>query len=132
MTRWQTTLANFSYGLFASTFFHARSSPRAMRRRFELFATVPRERLQRRFPRLRFADHWIDGLHAEAVATIEAPWRVIVHLHGGAYLFGSSAAYRDRAMRIAAAPRCSCPTTGSRRSIRSRRRSRKRCVPGAT
>ena len=95
--RWVSLRA---YGLIASTLFGARTAPRVMRARFERFGRVSREKLQRRFPRLEFQDHTVDGLAVEALCAVEAPTRAILYLHGGAFLMGSPASYRNRAMRL--------------------------------
>jgi epsilon-lactone hydrolase len=95
--RWVSLRA---YGLITSTLFGARTAPLVMRARFERFGRVSREKLQRRFPRLEFQDHTVDGLAVEALCAVEAPTRVILYLHGGAFLMGSPASYRNRAMRL--------------------------------
>jgi epsilon-lactone hydrolase len=95
--RWVSLRA---YGLITRTLFGARTAPRVMRARFERFGRVSREKLQRRFPRLEFQDHTVDGLAVEALCAVEAPTRVILYLHGGAFLMGSPASYRNRAMRL--------------------------------
>jgi epsilon-lactone hydrolase len=95
--RWVSLRA---YGLITSTLFGARTAPRVMRARFERFGRVSRERLQRRFPRLEFQDHAVDGLAVEALCAVEAPTRVILYLHGGGFFMGSPASYRNRAMRL--------------------------------
>jgi hypothetical protein len=48
-----------------------------MRARFERFARVSRAALQRKFPRLVFQDHTIDGIAIESVCAVETPARVI-------------------------------------------------------
>jgi monoterpene epsilon-lactone hydrolase len=95
--RWVSLRA---YGLITSTLFGARTAPRVMRARFERFGRVSREKLQRRFPRLEFQDHTVDGLAVEALCAVEAPTRVILYLHGGGFFMGSPASYRNRAMRL--------------------------------
>ena len=82
------------------TLFRPESAPEAMRRRFDRLATVSRERLQKRRPHVRFADHDCGGVYAESVLAVPEPRRVIVYLHGGAFLFGSVAGYRSRALRL--------------------------------
>ena len=89
-----------AYGLITSTLFGASTSPLTMRARFERFGQVSRERLQRRFPQLRFQDHAADGVEVESVCAVEAPSRVVLYLHGGAFFMGSPASYRNRAMRL--------------------------------
>ena len=97
---WQRWLSLRAYGLVTSTLFGATTSPLKMRARFERLGRVSRARLQRKFPRLRFQDHVIDGLVAESVCAVESPTRVILYLHGGAFFMGSPASYRNRAMRL--------------------------------
>lgn len=97
---WKRWVSLRAYGLVTSTLFPATASPLRMRARFERFGRVSRGKLQRRFPRLRFQDHAIDGLAMESVCATDIPSRVILYLHGGAYLMGSPASYRDRAMRL--------------------------------
>lgn len=95
------TLSLFAYGLVTSALFGARTSPQAMRARFERFARVDRAVLQRKHPQLAFEDHRIGGLEIEALRAKAAPACVVIHLHGGAFVFGSPASYRNRAMRLA-------------------------------
>ena len=71
-----------------------------MRARFERLSRVPRERMQRKFPKLAFGDHAVDGISIESVRAVESPARVILYLHGGAFFMGSPASYRNRAMRL--------------------------------
>jgi epsilon-lactone hydrolase len=71
-----------------------------MRGRFERFSRVSRQALQRKFPKLVFADHAVNGLAIESVCAVESPARVILYLHGGAFFMGSPASYRNRAMRL--------------------------------
>jgi acetyl esterase/lipase len=71
-----------------------------MRGRFERFSRVSRQAIRRKFPRLVFGDHVVDGLAIESVCAVESPARVILYLHGGAFFMGSPASYRNRAMRL--------------------------------
>jgi monoterpene epsilon-lactone hydrolase len=71
-----------------------------MRARFERLSRVSREKLQRKFPGLFFQDHVLDELAIESIRAVEAPSRVILYLHGGAFFMGSPASYRNRAMRL--------------------------------
>jgi acetyl esterase/lipase len=89
-----------AYGLFTSTFFRARTEPAVMRARFERFAGASRAALQQKHRGLVFEDHQVDGLAIEAVRAVSAPNSVVIHLHGGAFVFGSIASYRNRAMRF--------------------------------
>jgi epsilon-lactone hydrolase len=97
---WKRWVSLRAYGLITSTLFGATTSPQAMRARFERFGQVSRQRLQRKFPELRFQDHVVDGLDVESVCAFEAPSRVVLYLHGGAFFMGSPASYRNRAMRL--------------------------------
>jgi epsilon-lactone hydrolase len=89
-----------AYGLATSTLFGATTSPLTMRARFERLSRVSREKLQRKFPGLLFQDHVLDELAIESIRAVEAPTRVMLYLHGGAFFMGSPASYRNRAMRL--------------------------------
>ena len=95
--RWASLRA---YGLVASALFGAATPPRTMRGRFERLSRVSREAIRRKFPKLVFGDHAADGLPVESVCAAESPVRVILYLHGGAFIFGSPVSYRSRAMRL--------------------------------
>lgn len=95
--RWLSLRA---YGAYTSTFFRADTAPQRMRARFERWASASREQLRTKFPRLRFQDHPIGPLAMESVRAVPSPRCVILHLHGGAFCFGSIASYRQRAMRF--------------------------------
>lgn len=97
LMRWLSLRA---YGLVTSALFGAETPPRQMRDRFERFARVSRHALQRRFPGLVFEDHRAGDLLVESVRAVEAPRRVVLHLHGGGFFMGSPASYRNRAMRL--------------------------------
>jgi acetyl esterase/lipase len=71
-----------------------------MRSRFERFAHAEREALQRKHAQLEFEDHRAGGLQIESVRATVAPSCALIHLHGGAFVFGSRASYRNRAMRF--------------------------------
>ncbi len=96
-TRWLSLRA---YGAVTSTLFRARTPPLTMRRRFERFGATPRARMLRRHPALGFADHSVGPLRMESVRATPAPARTVLYLHGGAYVMGSPASYRSRAMRV--------------------------------
>ncbi|GAC1451957.1 MAG: hypothetical protein PVSMB6_02630 [Steroidobacteraceae bacterium] len=96
-TRWASLRA---YGLVTSTLFGATTSPQTMRARFERLSRVSREKLQRKFPGLRFQDHAVDELAIESICAVEVPARVILYLHGGGFFMGSPDSYRNRAMRL--------------------------------
>lgn len=105
MTGFNTMISNAGYGLAMRALFRAGFRPRTLRRNFEAFAATPRERLERRFPALRFRDEQVGEVQAERIATVDRPERVMLYLHGGAFVFGSVATYRRRAMKLA--HRCS-------------------------
>jgi epsilon-lactone hydrolase len=97
LQRWLSLRA---YGVFTSALFGAQTAPETMRARFERFAHVSRATLQQKHPELRFDDHRLGTLNVESVCALPAPSRVVLHLHGGAFVFGSAASYRNRAMRL--------------------------------
>jgi acetyl esterase/lipase len=96
--RWLSVTA---YGLFTSTLFGARTSPERLRARFDRFARVEQSDIVRKHPGVAFNDYALGPLEVESVRTRENPARVVLHLHGGAFVFGSPATYRNRAMRFA-------------------------------
>lgn len=100
LSPWKRWLSLRGYGLVTSTLFGATTSPLTMRARFERLSRVPRERMQRKFPKLAFGDHAAGGLAIESVRAVESPACVILYLHGGAFFMGSPASYRNRAMRL--------------------------------
>jgi acetyl esterase/lipase len=71
-----------------------------MRARFERLSRVSRKKIQRKFPKIVFGDHAVGEVAIESVCALELPERVILYLHGGAFLMGSPASYRNRAMRL--------------------------------
>ncbi|HLJ39234.1 MAG TPA: alpha/beta hydrolase fold domain-containing protein [Steroidobacteraceae bacterium] len=97
MKRWLSLRA---YGLLTSTLFGATTPPTRMRARFERLGHVSRERLQGKFPQLRFQDYAVEELAVESVCAIERPTRAILYLHGGAFFMGSPDSYRSRALRL--------------------------------
>ena len=100
LSRWNRWLSLRAYGLVTSTLFGATTPPMTMRGRFERFSRVSRQAMRRKFPKLVFGDHAVDGLAIESVCAVESPARVILYLHGGAFFMGSPASYRNRAMRL--------------------------------
>src|ERR1700745_438395 len=91
LSRWKRWLSLRAYGLVTSTLFGATTPPITMRGRFERFSRVSRQAMQRKFPKLGFGDHAVNGLAIESVCAVESPARVILYLHGGAFFIGSSA-----------------------------------------
>jgi len=98
---WKRWVSLRGYGLVTSTLFRATTPPETMRARFERFAAVSRVSLQRKFPKLAFEEHAIGTLAMESLRTVKSPRCAIIHLHGGAFVMGSPASYRNRAMRLA-------------------------------
>jgi acetyl esterase/lipase len=96
-TNWVSLRA---YGAVTSTLFRATTPPGTMRRRFERFGATSRATMLQRHPALVFADHAVGPLPIESVRAVARPSRTILYLHGGAYLMGSPASYRSRAMRV--------------------------------
>jgi len=97
---WKRWLSLRAYGIVTSTLFGATTPPLTMRARFERFSRVSREGMQRKFPKLVFGDHAVNGLAIESVCAVESPTRVILYFHGGAFFMGSPASFRNRAMRM--------------------------------
>ena len=100
LSAWKRWLSLLGYGLFTSTLFRARTAPRTLRARFERFGQVGRKSISRKYPKVVFEDHRLGPLWIESVRAVDQPSCVIIHLHGGAYVFGSPASYRNRAMRL--------------------------------
>ena len=100
MSAWKRWLSLRGYGIVTSALFGAATPPATMRARFQRLSRVPREKMQRKFPKLVFGDHAADGLPIESVRAVESPARAVLYLHGGAFFMGSSASYRNRAMRV--------------------------------
>lgn len=95
--RW---LAVRMYGWYTSSFFRPDTEPARMRARFERWASATRRELQHKYPRLRFEDHRVGALDIESLSAVPSPRCVILHLHGGAFVFGSIPSYRQRALRF--------------------------------
>lgn len=100
MKTFERVLSVQAYGVVTSALFRARTKPTALRSRFERLAATPREVLSRTHRRLVWGDHQAGSVFVESVRAVEAPDAVILHLHGGAFVFGSAASYRRRAMRL--------------------------------
>jgi acetyl esterase/lipase len=73
---------------------------RDIRAQYERLSTVPREKLRARYPGIAFGDHDLGGIRAESTCAVPAPQRVLMHLHGGVYFFGSAASFRARANNL--------------------------------
>jgi len=93
---WKRRLSTLAYGLVTSLY-GPDSDPVTARRRFARLATVTRESMQSKYPNMVFADHQAGRTAIEALCAVRDPRRVVLYLHGGGYIFGSPAAYRDRA-----------------------------------
>lgn len=100
ISAWKRALSVTIYGLLARTFLGAHTTPARLRSRFERFGRSSRGSLRRRYPRLVFEDHVTGSLTLESVRALAAPKTVLIHLHGGAFVFGGAASYRNRAMRL--------------------------------
>jgi len=96
---WKTWLSVRAYSV-VTRLYGADTPPVTMRRRFERLAAVTRESLTARYPNVVFSDHQAGKLWIEGVRAVPGPRVIILYLHGGAYLFGSPASYRDRARRL--------------------------------
>jgi epsilon-lactone hydrolase len=97
---WKRWISVEAYGAFTSMLFGAHTEPAVLRARFERFARTSRAHLRSKHPGLRFGDHAFGSLEIESVQATAAPSAVVLHLHGGAFFFGSPASYRARAMRL--------------------------------
>ena len=98
LTRWLSLQA---YGAVTSILFGANTPPQTMRQRFERFGSTSRARVRRSHPGVEFTDHNVGNLSIEGVRATPAPSRVVLYLHGGAYVMGSPASYRSRTVRVA-------------------------------
>lgn len=99
MEGWKRAVSIHAYGLVMSLLFRAQTPPAVMRARVARVAPA-RTALQRKHPGLQFEDHALGSLHMESVRATERPRRAIVHLHGGAFVFGSAATYRERSTHL--------------------------------
>jgi epsilon-lactone hydrolase len=73
---------------------------RDIRTQYERLSTVSREKMMARLPAIAFGDHDLGGVHAESTCSVASPPRVMMHLHGGVYFFGSAASFRARANNL--------------------------------
>ena len=72
----------------------------AIRDQYERLSTVSREKMKARYSRIEFQDHDLGGIHAESTCSVGTPERLVMHLHGGVYFFGSAASFRARANNL--------------------------------
>jgi len=72
----------------------------AIRAQYERLSTVPRAKLKARYPRIEFGDHDLSGVYAESTCSTQTRGRILMHLHGGIYFFGSAASFRARANNL--------------------------------
>ena len=96
-TRWLSLQA---YGLVTRTLFRPTTPPRTMRRRFERFGGQSRAAMLARHPAVVFGDRGVGQLVLESVRATSRPPRRLLYLHGGAFVMGSPASYRSRAIRF--------------------------------
>lgn len=96
---WKTWLSVRAYGA-VTRLYGAGTPPLTLRRRFERLAVVTRDSLTAKYPNVVFSDHHAGKLWIEGVCAVPSPRVIILYLHGGGYLFGSPASYRDRARRL--------------------------------
>lgn len=94
---WKRWLSVAAYGLVTRTLYGADTTPEKARRRFEWFATVTRESMKAKYPDITFSDHQAGRTRIEALCAVPNPRRFVFYLHGGGYMVGSPASYRDRA-----------------------------------
>ena len=99
-TTWKRWLSLRAYGLVTSTLFRPTTPPEKMRARFERFGAASAAALRRKFPQLVFESHAMGPLAMESVRAVESPRCAMIHLHGGAFVMGSTRSYRNRAMRL--------------------------------
>ena len=97
LTRWLSLRA---YGAVTRTLFRPTTRPQTMRRRFERFGQTSRAAMLARHPAVVFGDHHAGPLAIESVRATPSPGRRLLYLHGGAYVMGSPASYRSRAIRL--------------------------------
>ncbi|MBH9577238.1 alpha/beta hydrolase [Inhella proteolytica] len=71
-----------------------------IRAQYERLSTVSRAKLKARYPAISFADHDLGGVPAESTCSLAEPQRLLMHLHGGVYFFGSAASFRARANNL--------------------------------
>src|SRR5271169_6227712 len=96
-TRWLSLRA---YGAVTRTLFRATTPPGTKRWRFERFGATSRASTQHRHPAALFAEHTVGRLVIESVRAAATVSRKILYLHGGAFVMGSPASYRSRALRL--------------------------------
>ena len=94
---WKRWLSVLAYGLVTRLMYGADTPVATARRRFEWLATVSREKMKAKYPKMVFADHQAGGTRIEALCAVPNPRRIVLYLHGGGYIIGSATSYRDRA-----------------------------------
>lgn len=94
---WKRWLSVMAYGLVTRLMYGPNTAVATARKRFEWLATVSREKMKAKFPNMVFADHQAGATKIETLCATPSPRRVVLYLHGGGYIIGSAASYRDRA-----------------------------------
>lgn len=94
---WKRWLSVLAYGLVTRLMYGADTPVETARRRFEWLATVSRDKMKAKFPKMVFGDHQAGALRIDSLCAVADPRRVVLYLHGGGYIVGSAASYRDRA-----------------------------------
>jgi len=94
---WKRWLSVMAYGLVTRMMYGPNTAVATARKRFEWLATVSREKMKAKFPRMVFGDHQTGMLKIESLCAVPGPRCVVLYLHGGGYIIGSAASYRDRA-----------------------------------
>ncbi len=96
---WKRRVSIMAYGL-VTRLYGADTPPATARRRFERLATVSRAAVTAKYPNVVFSDHQAGRTPIEGLCAVSDPRRVVLYLHGGGYMFGSPATYRDRARAV--------------------------------
>jgi acetyl esterase/lipase len=96
---WKRRLSIMAYGL-VTRLYGPDTQPATARRRFARLATVSRESIRAKYPNVVFSDHQAGRTPIEGLCAVSSPARVVLYLHGGGYIFGSPATYRDRVRAV--------------------------------
>lgn len=88
-----------AYGL-VTRLYGPNTQPAKARQRFERFAAVSREAVQAKYPNVVFSDHRAGRTAIEGICAVSDPARVVLYLHGGGYIFGTPASYRQRTRAV--------------------------------